>query len=106
MDRRSFLTGMFGLAGAVALVSAVRPINAVAGVPDARSGILDELDAPDIETFEDDDTQAEPVRHRRWHRRRRRRRRAWRRVCRRYWRNGYRRVRCRRRRVWVWDWYY
>ncbi|TIY08088.1 MAG: twin-arginine translocation signal domain-containing protein, partial [Mesorhizobium sp.] len=28
MDRRSFLTGMFGIAGAAALASAVRPINA------------------------------------------------------------------------------
>ncbi|TIU12667.1 MAG: protamine-2 (modular protein), partial [Mesorhizobium sp.] len=41
MDRRSFLTGMFGIAGAAVLASAVRPINAVAGVPGARRGILD-----------------------------------------------------------------
>ncbi|TIP96655.1 MAG: protamine-2 (modular protein), partial [Mesorhizobium sp.] len=45
MDRRLFLTGVFGVAGAAALASAVRPINAVAGVPSAGSGILDELDA-------------------------------------------------------------
>ncbi|TIL96827.1 MAG: protamine-2 (modular protein), partial [Mesorhizobium sp.] len=77
---------MFGIAGAAALVSAVRPINAVAGVPGARSGILDELDALETEPFEDEDTQPEPVRHRSWHRRRRRRRRAWRRACRRAWR--------------------
>lgn len=104
MDRRLFLTGMFGIAGAAALASTVRPINAVAGVPTARRGILDELEAPDVETFDDDETQAElqPVYHRRWHMPRRRRRRAWRRVCRVYWRNGYRRRRCFRRRVWVW----
>ncbi|RWE69016.1 MAG: protamine-2 (modular protein) [Mesorhizobium sp.] len=106
MDRRSFLTGMFGIAGAAVLASAVRPINAVAGVPGARRGILDELDAPDTEAFGDEDTQAEPVRHRRWHRRRRRRRRVWRRICRRVWRNGFPRRRCFRRRVWVWAWYY
>ncbi|TIS58367.1 MAG: protamine-2 (modular protein) [Mesorhizobium sp.] len=103
MDRRLFLTGMFGIAGAAALAGAVRPINAVAGVSVARSGILDELEAQDTETFEDADTQAElqPVYHRRWHRPRRRRR-VWRRVCRRYWRYGRRRTRCYRRRVWVW----
>ncbi|PTE08504.1 protamine-2 (modular protein) [Mesorhizobium helmanticense] len=107
MDRRLFLTGMFGIAGAAALASAVRPVNAVAGVPAARSGILDELEAQDKEVFEDGDTQAElePVRHRHGHWRRhnrRRRRRVWRRVCRRYWRHGRRRTRCYRERVWVW----
>ncbi len=105
MDRRSFLTAMFGVAGAAALASTVRPLNAVAGVPNVGPGILDELDAPDTEPFDDDGTQAdvEPVYHRRWHRRhyRRRRRRVWRRYCRSYWRHGYRRRRCYRRRVWV-----
>ncbi|TIR04141.1 MAG: protamine-2 (modular protein), partial [Mesorhizobium sp.] len=62
MDRRLFLTGVFGVAGAAALASAVRPINAVAGVPSAGSGILDELDALETEPFEDEDTQAEPIR--------------------------------------------
>ncbi|RJT34065.1 protamine-2 (modular protein) [Mesorhizobium waimense] len=105
MDRRSFLTAMFGVAGAAALASAVRPLNAVAGVPNVGPGILDELDAPDTEPFDDDGTQAdlEPVYHRHWHRRqyRRRRRRVWRRYCRSYWRYGYRRRRCYRRRVWI-----
>ena len=100
MDRRSFLTAMLGVAGAAALASTVRPLNAVAGVPNARPGILDELDAPDMEPFDDDGTQPQPVYHRRWHRRRRRRR-GWRRICRRYWRHGYYRRRCYRRRVWV-----
>lgn len=106
MDRRSFLTAMFGIAGAAAFASAVRPINAVAGVPVA-SGILDELDAPDSPT----QAEVEPVNHRRYHDqdyepdydpdyyyRRHRRRRGWRRVCRSYWRHGRRRVRCYRRR--------
>lgn len=110
MDRRLFLTGMLGLAGAAAITS-VRPDNALAGVPTGR-GILDELDAPAADLLEEDDpeVEAEPVRHRSWHRRRRRRRRrrAWRRYCRRYWRAGRWRRRCRRRRVWVWywDWYW
>ncbi|TIU37572.1 MAG: protamine-2 (modular protein), partial [Mesorhizobium sp.] len=43
MDRRSFLTAMFGIAGAAALAGAIRPIEAVAGVPGAGNGILDEI---------------------------------------------------------------
>ncbi|RUY36951.1 protamine-2 (modular protein), partial [Mesorhizobium sp. M7A.F.Ca.CA.002.07.1.1] len=38
MDRRSFLTAMFGVAGAAALASAVRPTDAMAGVPGAGHG--------------------------------------------------------------------
>jgi hypothetical protein len=107
MDRRLFLTGLVGLAGAAALGGASRPVGALAGVPDARGGILDALDAPEAEVFEDDGPRAEvePVqywrRHGRRHRRRHRRR-VWRRVCRSYWRHGRRHVRCRRVRVWVW----
>ncbi|RWP10719.1 MAG: protamine-2 (modular protein) [Mesorhizobium sp.] len=100
MDRRSFLTAMFGVAGAAALASAVRPIDAVAGVPGAGRGILDELETPQTATF-DEDAQAEvqQVYHRDWHHRpHRRRRRGWRRVCRSYWRHGRRRVGCYRRR--------
>ena len=110
MDRRLFLTGLLGLAGATALTSLVGPGNALAGVPTGR-GILDELDAPDDELdasdiVEDDDPEAELIRHRHGHRgrRRRRRRRVWRRHCRRYRINGHWRRRCRRRRVWVWYW--
>jgi len=114
MDRRSFLTALFGVAGAAALASAVRPINAVAGVPNVGNGILDELDAPDnTEPFDDEGTEAElePVSHRRGHRRHERyerryyrrhhRRRVWRRVCRRYWYHGRVRTRCYRQRVWL-----
>ena len=99
MDRRSFLTAMFGIAGAAALASTVRPIDAMAGVPGTGNGILDELETPQAEAF-DEDAQAEvqQVYHRYWHRRRHYRRRGWRRVCRSYWRHGRRRVRCYRRR--------
>lgn len=70
MDRRSFLTAMFGVAGAAALASAVRPIEAMAGVPGAGHGILDELETPQTEAF-DEDSQAEvqQVYHRDWHHR-------------------------------------
>lgn len=111
MDRRSFLTAIFGVAGAAAFASAVRPINALAGVPAAKSGILEELDAPDAFDNEGTHAEVEPVNHRRYYdqdydqdydpdyyHRRRRRRRGWRRVCRSYWRHGRRRVRCYRRR--------
>lgn len=107
MDRRSFLTAMFGIAGATAFASAVRPIDAVAGVPGARSGILDELEAPDTETFDDEkgnQAEVEQVHYRRYHRRYYRRhyrryyrRRGWATVCRSYWRHGRRHVRCYRR---------
>lgn len=103
MDRRVFLTGMLGLAGAAAMAGALRPGSAVAGIP-AGNGILDELDAPAADILGPDPAQAEPVQYRR-HRpppRPRRRRPVWRRVCRQYWDRGRRRVRCYRRRVWVW----
>lgn len=113
MDRRLFLTGLLGLAGATALSTVVNPGNALAGVPSGR-GILDELDAPETDALEEDDfdAEAEPVNHRRGHyrrerrRRRRRRRREWRRYCRRHYRAGRWRRRCRRRREWVWYWSY
>lgn len=103
MDRRMFLTGMLGVAGAAALAGVVRPPTALAGVPNARGGILDELDSPDVETEGAEiQPELEPIQYRRRDRRhRRRRRRVWRRICRRYWRHGRRRVRCYRRRVWV-----
>ncbi|MEO5323518.1 protamine-2 (modular protein) [Mesorhizobium sp. CC13] len=105
MDRRLFLMGVLGLAGAAAATSMVRPAYAMPGIPGARRGILDELEAPDAEVIDDEDwADIEPVRHRGRRRRRRRRRRAWRRLCRRYWRYGRRVRRCYRRRVWVWYW--
>jgi len=108
MDRRLFLTGMLGLAGAAAVASVVRPGSAEAGIPNSR-GILDELDGPGEDVF-DDGAALTQVNHRHGHwghhhrPRHRRRRRVWRRVCRRYWRHGRYRVRCRRERVWVWGW--
>ncbi|AZV18264.1 MAG: protamine-2 (modular protein) [Mesorhizobium sp.] len=103
MDRRLFLTGMLGLAGAATVVAIARPATALAGIPDTGPGILDELDksSDDILGPDGPDVQdgVEFVRHRRWHRRRRRR--GWRRVCRRYWRNGYWRRRCFRRSFWI-----
>jgi hypothetical protein len=115
MERRLFLTGMLGVAGAAALASLAGPTKAVAGIPKGN-GILDELDKPDAAVFNEDDDPAEVelVSHRRhhhhrddwrWrHHRRRRRRHVWRRVCRSYWRHGRRHVRCWRRRVWVGFW--
>jgi hypothetical protein len=49
---------MFGIAGAATLASAVRPINAVAGIPGARIGILDELEAQDKESWQGDGAEA------------------------------------------------
>ncbi|KAA3450518.1 protamine-2 (modular protein) [Mesorhizobium sp. SARCC-RB16n] len=115
MERRLFLTGMLGLAGAVVFAGVARPGRAVAGIPQGN-GILDQLDKPDPALFEGDDgAELEQVSHRhghRWHhrghyghwRRRHGRRRVWRRVCRRYWRHGRRHVRCWRERVWAGAW--
>lgn len=106
MDRRLFLTGLLGVAGAAALTTVVRPGAALAGVPNGK-GILDELDGPQT-GFLDDETPAgiEEINHRPGHRRRRHRRRIWRRVCRRFRRHGRTITQCTRRRVWVWYWAY
>lgn len=109
MDRRLFLTGLLGLAGAATVAGVTRPAQALAGVP-GGNGILDELDRSDASLFDDGSAEVVDVQYRRdhWHRPpphrppRRRRRRVWRRVCRRYWSHGRRRVRCWRERVWVW----
>lgn len=108
MERRLFLTGLLGVAGAVAFAGVVGPGRAVAGIPQGN-GILDELDKPDPAVFEGDEgVELEQVSHRRGHHRRhhghwrRGRRRGWRRVCRSYWRHGRRHVRCWRERVWLW----
>ncbi|SFN82987.1 hypothetical protein SAMN03159463_00665 [Mesorhizobium sp. NFR06] len=102
MERRLFLTGMLGVAGAAALVSLAGPSKAVAGIPNGN-GILDELDKPDPAIQEDE--QADLLQPAQYYYRRRyyrpRRRWVWRRVCRRYWRYGRRHVRCWRRRVWI-----
>ncbi|MEQ1940028.1 twin-arginine translocation signal domain-containing protein [Mesorhizobium sp. CN5-321] len=111
MDRRSFLTGVLGLAGTAAVVTAVKPSAALAGMPN-RPGILDDLETADA--VAGDTPEVELVDHRRHHsrhdrrhhnrHRRRRRRREWRTVCSRYWRHGRWRKRCHRERVWVWFW--
>lgn len=104
MDRRKFLTGVLGLAGATAVATVARPFQAEAGVPAGR-GILGELDVP-AHAVDDGEARIEPVqdrrRRRRDDRRRGRRRREWRRVCRPVRdRRGRRRTVCRRERVWV-----
>ncbi|MGN6769945.1 MAG: protamine-2 (modular protein) [Rhizobiaceae bacterium] len=110
MDRRTFLTGVLGLAGAAAMATAVRPVNAVAGVPNT-GGILNELEASATDAVDNGgEAKVELVDHRRdhrhWHRhghhRRRYKRRVWRRVCRRYRHHGRWHQRCRREPVWVW----
>ena len=101
MDRRSFLTALFGVAGAAALATTVRPLEAVAGVPNIGNGILDELDKQDANSLDDGEGpgDVEQINHRRWHRRHRRR--VWRRHCRTFWRHGRLRRRCYRRRSYV-----
>ena len=103
MDRRSFLTALFGVAGAAALATTVRPLEAVAGVPNIGNGILDELDKQDASSFDDDEGtgDVEQIYHRRWHHRRHHRRRVWRRHCRTFWRYGRWHRRCYRRRSYV-----
>lgn len=103
MDRRLFLRGVLGIAGAAAVASALRPVESFAGMP-SSPGILDELDQAEPENLEGAEVQQ--IWHRRWHRphrrwHRRRRGWRWRTVCRRYWRNGRWRRRCFRRRVWA-----
>lgn len=104
MERRLFLTGMLGLAGAAALASLAGPGKAVAGIP-SGNGILDQLDKPDQAFVDESGDGAEVVQvsHRRGHHRhhRRRPRHGWRRVCRSYWHRGRRHVRCWRTRVWI-----
>ena len=101
MDRRSFLTALFGVAGAAALATTVRPLEAVAGVPNIGNGILDELDKQDANSLDDGEGpgDVEQIYQRRWHRRHRRR--VWRRHCRTFWRHGRLRRRCYRRRSYV-----
>lgn len=104
MDRRLFLTGMFGLAGAALAAGAA---GSAMAMPRAARGILDDLDASGpgeagatVEKVQWD------RRHRHHHhhprRYRPRRRRAWRTVCRRVRIHGRWRRRCWRERVWVW----
>lgn len=107
MDRRKFLTGLLGVAGAAAAVSVLKPAEAMAAMPSAgRGGILDELEA-DVSSAAEagDDLTPQTVQYYGGgygYRRRPRPRYVWRRVCRRvrgYY--GWTR-RCWRERVRVW----
>ncbi|MBS9719274.1 protamine-2 (modular protein) [Tianweitania sp. BSSL-BM11] len=103
MDRRHFITGLFGLAGAVAVAKVVGPTEADAAVVKPE-GILDELDASTPEVTEIDHRRGHRDRRRHGrhlHDRRHRRRRVTRRVCRRVRRHGRWERRCWRERVWI-----
>jgi len=110
MDRRLFVTGLFGVAGAAALAAIVTPqAAALAGVPAedtaAGSSVLPNLEDLKADSDESGDAVQEPGEQLAWHngyRHRRRRRRRWRRYCRREWWHGHYRRRCRRRPVWIW----
>ncbi len=104
MDRRLFLKGILGVAGAAAVVTVLKPVEADAAMPSGR-GILDEIDKMKPETFAPD-ADVEQV----WHygyghgrpRHRPRRRPRYRRVCRRFY-DGYGwRRRCWRERIRGW----
>ncbi len=112
MDRRLFLTGMLGIAGAAALASTMKPGAALAGIPGNPGGILDDLDAPLSGPAEDGELEKVQYRpgernnrrnwhHDRRHDRRPRRRPVWRTVCRRVRSHGRWHRRCWRERVWV-----
>lgn len=103
MDRRLFVTGLFGVTGVAALAALV-PNRVLADelVPD--SNILPDLEKAGPENGSEGEMgEGEQLA---WHygyrHRRRYRRRRWRRVCRRYWYSGYWRRRCRRRPYWIW----
>jgi hypothetical protein len=113
MDRRLFVTGFFGAAGAAALAVVMPPhAETLAGIPldDPTSGsnVLPNLE--DLKADPDEAGQPVPESGEQlaYHygvphgRRRRRRVRRWRRICRREWWNGIYRRRCRRRPFWIW----
>ncbi len=109
MDRRLFVTGLFGVAGAAVLAAVVPPqAEALAGVPpdgtEPGSNVLPNLDDLNADPGEADTAVPEQGEQLAWHEgwRHRRRRRRWRRECRRYWRHGRWRRRCRRRPFWIW----
>lgn len=112
MDRRSFLAGLLGLAGAVAVAKVIGPEEAEAAVINP-GGVLDELDASEPVVEEVQFGEERRRRERREMRRKRRydrtgrsdfrgyrgrgrRRRGYRTVCRTIRRNGRRRRVCRR----------
>ncbi|MGX5723229.1 twin-arginine translocation signal domain-containing protein [Shinella zoogloeoides] len=104
MDRRSFLTGLLGLAGAAALASVVKPESVQAGIINpgeigSGSGILDELETSEPDVVDVSHRRGHWPRHHRPHRHHRRR--VWRRVCRRVRHHGRWHRRCWRERVWI-----
>jgi hypothetical protein len=116
VDRRFFVTTLFGAAGAAAFAT-MMPLSseAIAKVlleDTPKPNTLPRLDDPEADSLDDamDTNAAEPGEQLAWHdgyphgtrRRRRRRVQRWRRICSRdYWNGVYRR-RCRRRPVWIW----
>jgi hypothetical protein len=113
IDRRLFVTGLFGVAGAGAVAALLPPSSeAIAKIltdEDPNSNILPNLD--ELQADPAGDTAApEDGQQLAWHygiphgtrRRRRRRVRRWRRICRREWWSGAYRRRCRRRPFWIW----
>ncbi len=104
MDRRLFLTGLLGLAGATAVGSVIGSGSAAAAVVNPGNGILDELDAPESAVTEVNHRRGHRHRGRRHHSRRRpgrRRRKVWRRVCGRVRIRGRLRRRCWDEPVWI-----
>lgn len=115
MERRVFLTGLLGVAGAAGF-AAVVPRQVLAAVPmgptPQSTSVLPDLGAPKDGALEPDDLNEtgeldegfELAYHQ--HRHRRRRIRRWRRRCRTHWYHGHRRRRCRRVPYWhfVWFW--
>jgi hypothetical protein len=113
MDRRLFVTALFGVAGATAFLAAL-PSSSQAVAKALMDDQPDQNVLPDLDDLQADPEQAGPqdvaddgdqlAYHMGYpHRRRRRRRvRRWRRICRREWWNGYYRRRCRRRPFWIW----
>jgi hypothetical protein len=103
MDRRAFLTGLFGVAGAVALanVADAAPIARALALPDGAEPI-EGLRTPDGTEVEQAQYWGPRRRYdrRRYRRYRRYRRRRSRLVCRNYWWRGRWRRRCRR--VYYW----
>lgn len=103
MDRRLFLTGLLGLAGATAVGSVIKPDSAQAAIVNPGNGILDELDEPGV--TEINHRRGHRGRGRRHHGRRRpgrgRRRKVWRRVCGRVRIRGRLRRRCWDEPVWI-----
>ncbi|WP_313192415.1 hypothetical protein [Shinella zoogloeoides] len=101
MDRRSFLTGLLGLAGTAALASVIKPEGVQAAIINpgdigSGNGILDELQSSEPDVMEVSHRRGHWPRHHRPHRRR-----VWRRVCRRARVHGRWRRRCWRERVWI-----